>query len=50
MRTILALIAGAVLMAAAAFAQERTRTLVAYDDVTIDLIAEGKGPPVVLLP
>ena len=50
MRTVLALIAGAVLMTATASAQERTRTLVTFDNVTIDLIAEGKGPLIVLLP
>ena len=50
MRTILALITGAVLMTGTAVAQERTRTLVTYDNVAIDLIAEGKGPPIVLLP
>ena len=30
--------------------QERTRNLVSYDNVAIDLIAEGKGPLIVLLP
>ena len=50
MRMILSLIAGAVLMAGTATAQERTRTLVTYDNVTIDLIAEGRGPLIVLLP
>jgi pimeloyl-ACP methyl ester carboxylesterase len=29
---------------------ERTRSIVAYDDVRIDVIAEGAGPLVVLLP
>jgi pimeloyl-ACP methyl ester carboxylesterase len=29
---------------------ERARQIVAYDDVRIDVIAEGRGPPVVLLP
>ncbi|MBV8839021.1 MAG: alpha/beta hydrolase [Alphaproteobacteria bacterium] len=33
-----------------ASAQERTRTLVTYDNVQIDTIAEGKGPLIVLLP
>jgi pimeloyl-ACP methyl ester carboxylesterase len=41
---------GAMLMAATALAQERTRSLVTYDNVTIDLIAEGRGPLIVLLP
>src|ERR1043165_3034609 len=50
MRTILALITGAMLMTGIAAAQDRTRTLLAYDSVTIDLIAEGRGPPIVLLP
>jgi pimeloyl-ACP methyl ester carboxylesterase len=54
MRTILALITGAVLMTGTAVAlernQERTRTLVTYDNVAIDLVAEGKGPLIVLLP
>jgi len=30
--------------------QERTRSLVKYDNVEIDLIAEGRGPLIVLLP
>jgi pimeloyl-ACP methyl ester carboxylesterase len=50
MRTILVMIAGAVLMLGPSLAQERTRTLVTYDNVTIDLIAEGRGPLIVLLP
>jgi pimeloyl-ACP methyl ester carboxylesterase len=50
MKTMLALIAGAVLMTGTAFAQERTRGLVTYDNVQIDTIAEGKGPLIVLLP
>src|SRR5262245_36200599 len=50
MRTILALITGAFLMTGIALAQERTRTLVTYDNVAIDLIAEGRGPLIVLLP
>jgi pimeloyl-ACP methyl ester carboxylesterase len=50
MRTaILSLAMGAVLMAAAT-AQERTRSLVKYDTIAIDLIAEGRGPLIVLLP
>jgi pimeloyl-ACP methyl ester carboxylesterase len=40
----------AMLIAGAAAAQERTRTLVTYDNITIDLIAEGRGPLIVLLP
>ena len=50
MKAILSLVAGAVLMTGTAVAQERTRTLVSYDNVAIDLIAEGKGPLIVLLP
>src|SRR5947208_13495854 len=50
MRTTLSLIAGAILMTGIAAAQERTRNLVTYDNVTIDLIAEGRGPLIVLLP
>ena len=50
MRTILPLIAGAILMTGIAAAQERTRSLVTYDNVTIDLVAEGRGPLIVLLP
>jgi len=50
MRTlILSLATGAILMTSAS-AQERTRTLVTYDNVQIDTIAEGKGPLIVLLP
>ncbi len=49
MRTILPLVV-AVLMAGPALAQERTRSLVEYDTVEIDLIAEGRGPLIVLLP
>jgi len=37
-------------MAAPVAAQERTRSLVKYDSVESDLIAEGKGPLIVLLP
>jgi len=47
---VLSLVTGAVLMTGIATAQERTRTLVKYDSVEIDLIAEGKGPLIVLLP
>src|SRR6476619_4814424 len=50
MRTILSLIIGAILMTGIATAQERTRSLVTYGDVTIDLIVEGRGPLIVLLP
>jgi len=49
MRIILPLLV-AVLMAGPALAQERTRSLVKYDTVEIDLIAEGRGPLIVLLP
>ena len=37
-------------IAGGASAAERTRSIVAYDDVRIDLVAEGAGPLVVLLP
>src|SRR5262245_15083348 len=50
MKTVLALIAGAVLMTGTAAAQDRARTLVKYDNVEIDTIVEGKGPLIVLLP
>src|SRR5262249_38760817 len=50
MRTTLALIFGAILMTGTALSQGRTRSLVTYDNVTIDLITEGRGPPIVLLP
>jgi len=50
MRAIVSLIAGAILMTGIAAAQERTRFLVKYDGVEIDTIAEGRGPPIVLLP
>jgi uncharacterized OsmC-like protein len=29
---------------------ERVREIVAYDDVRIDVVSEGRGPSVVLLP
>jgi pimeloyl-ACP methyl ester carboxylesterase len=50
MRLILSLVMGAALMAGTAVAQERTRNLVRYDNVEIDVIAEGDGPLIVLLP
>src|SRR6187401_2567599 len=50
MRAIFLFMTGAVLMAAPVAAQERTRSLVKYDNVESDLIAEGKGPLIVLLP
>src|ERR1043166_4411569 len=49
MRTILPLIV-AMLLAGGALAQERTRSLVKYEAVEIDVIAEGRGPLIVLLP
>ena len=49
MRTILPLLA-AMMIAGPALAQERARSLVKYDNVEIDLIAEGRGPLIVLLP
>jgi pimeloyl-ACP methyl ester carboxylesterase len=48
---VLAAISACLLMPLAPAAQaERAREIVAYDDVRIDVIAEGSGPPVVLLP
>ena len=45
---ILILVLGAILMTGSALAQERneqrTRNLVSYDNVAIDLIAEGRAP------
>ena len=49
MRTILPLFV-AMMIAGPALAQERTRSLIKYDTVEIDLIAEGRGPLIVLLP
>jgi pimeloyl-ACP methyl ester carboxylesterase len=49
MRTILPLLV-AMMIAGPALAQERTRSLVKYDNIEIDLIAEGRGPLIVLLP
>src|ERR1043165_6659217 len=53
MRTILPLLV-AMMIAGPTLAQggpqERTRSLVKYDNVEIDLIAEGRGPLIVLLP
>jgi len=39
-----------ILAFAAVNAEPRTRDVVRYDDVTIEVIAEGSGPPIVLLP
>src|SRR4051794_39483121 len=50
MRAILPFVLGAIAMIDVSFAQERTRSLVTYDNVTIDLVAEGRGPLIVLLP
>src|SRR5438309_752733 len=50
MRTMMSLIAEAILITGVAVAQERTRSLVTYDNVSIDLLAEGRGPLIVLLP
>jgi pimeloyl-ACP methyl ester carboxylesterase len=51
MRTLVVSLAlGAIVMTGSALAQDRTRTLVKYDNVQIDTIAEGKGPLIVLLP
>jgi pimeloyl-ACP methyl ester carboxylesterase len=41
---------GLIATGARAASAERTRSIVAYDDVRIDLIVEGAGPLVVLLP
>ena len=49
MRTILPLLL-AMAIAGPVLAQERTRSLIKYDNVEIDLIAEGRGPLIVLLP
>jgi pimeloyl-ACP methyl ester carboxylesterase len=43
-------LAAMMLLAGVALAQERTRGLVKYDTIEIDVIAEGKGPLIVLLP
>jgi pimeloyl-ACP methyl ester carboxylesterase len=50
MRMAILSLAAAMLLAGGALAQERTRSLVKYDDVEIDVIAEGRGPLIVLLP
>ena len=46
----LSLVLGAAVTAGAVAEQARTRNLVKYDNVEIDVIAEGKGPLIVLLP
>jgi pimeloyl-ACP methyl ester carboxylesterase len=49
--TILSLAWGAAIMSGAGAADDgRTRAVVAYDNVRIDVIAEGKGPLIVMLP
>jgi pimeloyl-ACP methyl ester carboxylesterase len=51
LRIILTIVsAGLIGFGAAAAQTERVREIVAYDDVRIDVIAEGRGPLVVLLP
>jgi alpha-beta hydrolase superfamily lysophospholipase len=50
MRMAVLSLAATMLLAGSALAQERTRSLVKYDTVEIDVIAEGKGPLIVLLP
>jgi pimeloyl-ACP methyl ester carboxylesterase len=50
MRMAVLSLAATMLLAGNALAQERTRSLVKYDNVEIDLIAEGKGALIVLLP
>src|SRR5580704_9686212 len=50
-RLFLAIASASLLMIGAAAAEpQRTRSVVAYDDVRLDVIAEGRGPLVVLLP
>jgi pimeloyl-ACP methyl ester carboxylesterase len=49
-RKILAILLGGLLMSQAAAGAERTRELLHYDHVQIDLIAEGDGSMIVLLP
>jgi len=41
---------GALAFAAAAYPQPRTREVIHRDDVSIEVIAEGSGPPIILLP
>src|SRR5215510_5464276 len=43
-------LSGLIATGARAASAERTRSVVTYDDVRIDLVAEGAGPLVVLLP
>ena len=50
MRMAILSLAATMLLAGGALAQERTRALVKYDNVEIDVIAEGAGPLIVLLP
>jgi pimeloyl-ACP methyl ester carboxylesterase len=50
MRMAILSLAAMMLLAGVALAQERTRGLVKYDTIEIDVIAEGKGPLIVLLP
>src|SRR3982074_1067575 len=50
MRMAILSLAAMMLLAGGALAQERTRRLVKYDTIEIDVIAEGKGPLIVLLP
>jgi pimeloyl-ACP methyl ester carboxylesterase len=50
MRMAILSLAATMLLAGGAWAQERTRSLVKYDNVEIDVIAEGRGPLIVLLP
>ena len=40
----------ALLLAGTVFPQSRTREVVRYDNVTIEVVAEGRGPLIVLLP
>ena len=50
-RIVLTLVlAGLVALASGGAMAERTRGIVAYDDVRIEVIAEGSGPLVVLIP
>ena len=50
MRMAILSLAATMLLAGGALAQERARSLVKYDTIEIDVIAEGRGPLIVLLP
>jgi len=44
------LLIASLFMTSAAFAASRTRQIIRYDGVAIDVIIEGQGPPILLLP